>query len=304
MSGTTLLTFGSWEPRFFLGAKHLCSGGTISRVIVPFAEEYAEWTQQNRSDLRNLVEDNGAAYSDFPISIGRSIDEWRVLSQEIPKLLGSERDVVLDISTGPREAIWYILHVLTALGCNVSWRYYRPAPNSYADWLSRNAQTPRVLLKRSGVALPGRKTCIVALAGFDTERLAQLIEKFEPGCCLVGRQTGKQFGNELRNTGFDSVFIRQRQITVFDFDCYDASDAALEKLLAKIPTTIWRNFNVIGASLGPKPSAVTMFKLSEVHPEMGLVYVPSGEYNRDYSSGIDLSTVSEGLIESSMRQSD
>lgn len=297
MSAATLLTFGSWEPRFILGASHLYSGGAIRRVIVPFAEEYAERTQQNRNDLRKLIEDSGGAYADFPTTLATSIDCWRALSQKIPELLGSERDVLLDISTGPREAIWYILHILCALGCAVTWRYYRPAPDSYArDWLSRNAQSPRVLLKRSGIALPGRKTCIIALAGFDTERLAQLIEKYEPAYCLVGRQTGNQFGNETRNTGFDTAFVHQRQITIFDFDCYDALDSTIDELLTKIPDDIWRDFNVIGASLGPKPSAITMFKLSQIHPEMGLVYVPSGDYNPNYSDGIDLLAVSEGFI--------
>lgn len=297
MSATTLLTFGSWEPRFVLGAKDLYNGGAISRVIVPFAEEYAGRTQQSRNDLRKFVEDSGGVYSEFSITLARSINCWRTLSQEIPRIIGSDRDVLLDISTAPREAIWYILHILNALNCNITWRYYRPAPDSYArDWLSRNAQSPRLLLKRSGVALPGQKTCIVALAGFDTERLAQLIEKFEPGRCLVGRQTGKQFGNESRNTGFDTAFVHQRQITIFDFDCYDTSAGAIDKLLAKIPSDTWRDFNVIGTSLGPKPSAITMFMLSQIHPEMGLVYVPSGDYNPNYSDGIDLSTVSEGYI--------
>ncbi len=294
MSATTLLTFGSWEPRFLLGAKHLCAGGSITRVIVPFADEYADRTQSNRSELRKFTEDNGGVYHDFPITLATSIDCWRALSQEIPKFLESEGEVFLDISTGPREAIWYALHILSALGCAITWRYHRPA--SYADWLSRNSKSPRVLLKRSGIALPGRKTCIIAFAGFDTERLAQLIEKYEPGYCLVGRQTGKQLENESRNTGFDAAFVHQRQIIIFDFDFYDASDNALNELLLKIPEEVWKDYNVIGASLGPKPSAITMFKLSQVHPEMGLVYVPSGDYNPDYSSGINLSKFSEGVI--------
>jgi hypothetical protein len=177
----------------------------------------------------------------------------------------------------------------------VQWVYHHP--ESYTkDWLSRNAQSPRLILKRSGIALPGKKTCIIALAGFDHERLAQLIERYEPVKCFVGRQIGKQLDNPSRNTGFDEVFVNQKEIEVFDFDCYDASSMAVQSLIARLPLDIWEKYNVIGASLGPKPSAITMFKLTQIHREMGLVYIPSGEYNPEYSMGIDLPKTSLGSL--------
>lgn len=305
MKSPTFIAFGSWEERFLLGAKHLCGDGAVTQIIIPYAVEYAERTEPNRTALRDFAKECGLPYEEFPIALSTSIGCWTGLSQAIPAKLGADRDVLLDISTFPREAIWYVLHILDALGSTITWRYHRPRPNdpetpdtppSYGTWLSRNAQSPRVLLKRSGVALPGRKTCIVALAGFDTERLAQLIEKYEPACCLVGRQTGDQFGNKKRNTGFDAAFVDQRQIDIFDFNCFDGSLDALDQLENNLPSSIWEEFNVLGASLGPKPSAITMFQLSQRHPELGLVYILAGEYNPNYSVGIDLSTASAGVI--------
>lgn len=263
--------------------------------MIVYSTEYATRTAPNRDELKKVAKEHNVELKEIPIELETSFASWKQLAQELPQHFTSDIDVLFDISTAPREPLWYVLHILDALGCNVQWIYHHPG--SYTkDWLSRNSQSPRLILKRSGIALPGKKTCIIALAGFDHERLAQLIERYEPIKCFVGRQTGNQFGNSSRNTGFNEAFIKQKEIELFDFDCYNASDMAVQLLLLLLPRDIWEKYNVIGASLGPKPSAITMFKLTQAHPEMGLVYIPSGEYNPEYSSGIDLDKTSHGKI--------
>ena len=292
---TILISFASWEPRFVLGVAHLIEKGGVDKCVVIYATEYATRTAPNRDELRNVAKKHNVELSEIPIVLETSIASWKQLAQELPPHLTGDIDVLFDISTAPREPLWYVLHILDALGCNSQWIYHHP--RGYAeDWLSRNAQSPRLILKRSGIALPGKKTCIIALAGFDHERLAQLIERYEPMKCFVGRQTGNQLGNASRNTGFNEAFVNQKEIEIFDFDCYDASSEAVQSLLKRLPMDIWEKYNVIGVALGPKPSAITMFKLTQIHPEMGLVYIPSGEYNPEYSSDIDLNKTSCGAI--------
>jgi hypothetical protein len=292
---TTLISFASWEPRFVKGVTHLMEEGGVNKCVVVYAKEYAAQTAHNRYVLNSEAKKHSIELVEVQISLETSIASWKQLVQELPKYVADNTDVLFDITTAPREPLWYILHILDALGCKVQWVYHHP--ESYTkDWLSRNAQSPRLILKRSGIALPGKKTCIIALAGFDHERLAQLIERYEPVKCFVGRQIGKQLDNPSRNTGFDEVFVNQKEIEVFDFDCYDASSMAVQSLIARLPLDIWEKYNVIGASLGPKPSAITMFKLTQIHREMGLVYIPSGEYNPEYSMGIDLPKTSLGSL--------
>lgn len=292
---TILISFASWEPRFIMGVTHLIKEGGIEKCVIVYSTEYATRTAPNRDELIKVAKEHNVVLKEIPIELETSIASWKQLAQELPQHFTSDIDVLFDISTAPREPLWYVLHILDALGCNVQWIYHHPG--SYTkDWLSRNSQSPRLILKRSGIALPGKKTCIIALAGFDHERLAQLIERYEPIKCFVGRQTGNQLDNPSRNTGFNEAFINQKEIEVFDFDCYDASNEAVQTLLKRLPIDIWEKYNVIGAALGPKPSAITMFKLTQIHPEMGLVYIPSGEYNPEYSSGIDLNKTSRGEI--------
>lgn len=295
MTVATLISFASWESRFLQGVGHLIEKDAPKNCIILFATEYADRTAENRNAIKGIVSDHNIPLIEIPVTLATSLGSWEALAKFLPANIESNSSVLFDISTAPREALWYTLHIFDALGCETRWIYHRP--ETYAeDWLSRNALSPRLLLKRSGVALPSRKTFIVALSGFDSERLAQLVERYEPTKCIVGRQTGDQLKNTERNTGFDSAFIKQKEIEIFDFDCYDASDEALNRLLERLPKEIWEEFNVIGASLGPKPSAITMFKLTQIHPEMGLVYIPSGEYNINYSAGIDLHGNFQGVL--------
>ncbi|MES2024317.1 MAG: hypothetical protein V4448_02050 [Pseudomonadota bacterium] len=292
---TTLVCFASWEPRFFEGVNNSFHKESPSTCIVIFSNEYASRTAENRKKIAQIAKEKNISLLEIPIDLTSSIGCWSALVSSLPANISKKSEVLFDISTTPREALWYILHILDALDCRTRWIYYRP--KDYAEnWLSRNALSPHLLLKRSGIALPGRKTCIVALAGFDSERLAQLIERYEPTQCFVGRQTGDQLGNPTRNTGFDDPFVKQKNIKLFDFNCYDASHDPLQKLMSELPADIWEKFNVIGTALGPKPSAITMFMLTQIHPDMGLVYIPSGDYNPEYSVGIDLTNISEGVV--------
>ena len=43
---------------------------------------------------------------------------------------------------------------------------------------------------------------------------------------------------------------------------------------------------MIMSSLGPKPSAVALYKVCRKIPQVALVYAPSKEFNKEYSYGI------------------
>ncbi len=45
-------------------------------------------------------------------------------------------------------------------------------------------------------------------------------------------------------------------------------------------------YNVIMSSLGPKLTAITLYKLHRENEARGLVYAPSNEFSLEYSSGI------------------
>ena len=157
-------------------------------------------------------------------------------------------------TTSPRDIIWYTLHYLQFNHIHTELSYYRP--DDYAKGhLSCNAGSPRLIIKRSGIVFPDKHTCVLALSGFDAERLAQINHQFEPKKILIGRQTGAQFENLTRNVSFNSSIVEE-----FPFDCYDISDSSLDILKNKIVPLI-EEYNVIASALGPKPCAVTLFDL-------------------------------------------
>jgi len=47
------------------------------------------------------------------------------------------------------------------------------------------------------------------------------------------------------------------------------------------------------ASLGPKLSAVALYRLHKKYPQTGLVYAPAKEFNPQYSYGITESIIGE-----------
>ena len=187
----------------------------------------------------------------------------------------------LHASTTPRDIIWYFLHILHALKVETQFSYYQP--ESYTgDYLSRDSQKPSLVLMRSGIAYPDRKTCILVLSGYDEERLFQLKNGFEPDKMVIAKQTGEQFDNSHRNTSIDEG---NSSVEEFEFDSYNLERSNIEFLCNKIkPYT--DTHNVMAASLGPKPSAVILFELTQMFPEIGLVYAPAGDYSSKYSTGI------------------
>ncbi|SDK78123.1 hypothetical protein SAMN05192566_2381 [Methylophilus rhizosphaerae] len=102
---------------------------------------------------------------------------------------------------------------------------------------------------------------------------------------LIGHQIGDQLENKVRNVF--GVEEPTEADMFFDFNCFDPSDQSVQLLREKIEP-ITKSHNVLAASLGPKPSALILFKLTELIPEIGLVYIAANDYNIEYSSGIDL----------------
>jgi hypothetical protein len=87
------------------------------------------------------------------------------------------------------------------------------------------------------------------------------------------------------NTAIHERLIREGNgIAPFDVDAYgdDCGQAKIESVLGEYPTQT----NVVMSTLGPKPSAVALYRIHKKWPQIALCYAPSREYNRTYSSGL------------------
>ncbi len=103
--------------------------GTSSFFIVTF-KEYSEITRQGRERLFRFADDRGVACEELIVTrdprtlFGKLHDTFA-----LPQWRG--RSVLVDISTMPRQVIWWICSALKSAQCELEYVYHRP--ETYPD---------------------------------------------------------------------------------------------------------------------------------------------------------------------------
>lgn len=283
-SARAILTMASWEPRWRASTDALLAENPGAVLHILFSARYADWTQEPRAGVLASARTAGFEAKESAVDLEQPRTSWQAAVDAAKALHGSGvTSVALDGTTMPREMTWFLLHVLGELGIDTDYAYV-PA-GSYGDWLSKESLQPRLVLKRSGIMLPDKPTCVVAMSGFDLGRLNQLVSYFEPARVEIARQVGERYENLGRNTPQLSEYARHANI--FDFDGFDLTGQAHAVLRANVEPLV-PEYNVLLACLGPKLAAVTAFEIVDELPEVALVYIPSSSYNREYSKGEDM----------------
>lgn len=278
-----LVTVASWEDRFRLGTERLLSVERPTTVLMFHYREYAEWSRFNRARIRSLCKEYAVKIQEVEVSF-EPIEAWRSYSAALDSYRDTTTDVMLDFTTAPRESIWTLLYILTKAGVRVSYVYH--TPESYnSEWLSRDPGEPRLMLKMSGLQDLTKPTILLILTGFDLDRTTQLVTFYEPMKTLLGMQTGSQFSNqELNVFRHDKILMGEANVESFEVDLYGV-DHGFREIEEKVAIFLGEA-NIVVSSLGPKPSAVALFKIWSKYPEIALAYAPSNEYNRYYSQGL------------------
>ena len=282
MNDRVLIAPAGWEDRYLNGVLTDIKQFSPTTILVPSSAGYKRRTTYNRDAIKNHATRSGITYIEEEINYCDSVELYLSLSNIITDSLKEATSARFNATTTPRDAIWNILHFISIIKTPTEFSYYRP--KSYGAYLSRDAKPPQLVLKRSGVSFPDRPTCILVLDGFDAERRAQLRNRYEPKLMLIGCQTGDQLENTTRKASNLLPYLDGEHY--FDFDCFDTSEKSL-KVLEEHALKYIADYNVIAASLGPKPSALTLFNLNRKIPDVGLVYIPAGDYSENYSSGFD-----------------
>jgi hypothetical protein len=277
-----LITVASWEDRFRLGFDRVMAERKVKRALIYYYAEYADRTARNREYAKDICGDKTKPI-ETSISFGNALQTWKQLTSDVEEL--NHANVLLDISTMPRDTILNLLLLLDGRKNSISYVYHKPERYS-SEWLSRDPGRPRLLFKQSGVTKLGCKTILLVITGFDAERTEQLITTFEPKQTILGIQTGGQFENNRLNLekhrGVPSA--GSHPVKFFDLDAY-SNDHGLEAILREIEP-LKNEHNIILSSLGPKPSAIALYRARGRFPEMALAYAPSNDFNMNYSNGI------------------
>ena len=281
-----LITFGSWEDRFVLGMKSNLHDFDIDQVLGFYFEEYGDRTRSNRESATELCTQADTRATFLPLSSATPVENWKtVVSKVATSVAHMKADgAMVDISTMPREIIWYICWALRVNGVPARYVYY--SPQSYGeDWLSRDPSAPRLVYKLGGVSRPDRRTALLVTMGLDRDRPRRLVRWLEPDCLLFGIQLDSAFERNQRTMNEYRRALRQDyECQVFELDAFGA-DRGLSSIRSALGTLV-DTHNVVLASLGPKLTAISLFEINRQYESTSLAYAPANQFNEEYSSGI------------------
>ena len=286
-----LLAFASWEDRFVRGILKDLDTVSCAQLLVFYFSSYNEKTKQPRAQVQEKCSARGIDYKEFELDLDHPHKNLRNIDEAI-KPLGLTSPFIVDISTMPREIIWSIFWLSEEREGSLRYRYY--SPKSYSnEWLSRDPGRPRLVHKLSGIALPQAKTALLVSVGYDFQRVWQLIRFFEPSKLIIGLQAESPFPDndgimqhhveELRVGNVEKLRVG-KDCSTFRMNAYQEGHG-YRSIETEIDALV-DDHNIILSSLGPKLTAVSLYRIQRQWPQIGLVYVPAKQFNMEYSCGI------------------
>lgn len=279
-----MFTVGSWEHRFIEGFERSVHEYKPDCVIMFYYQEYDAWSIHNRKKASRLCRREGIPIQEHTLSFGNPPDSWRTLYNTIMTLDLNKRAVVVDITTMPRETIWTTFDLLQSQSARIQYVYREPQRYN-KQWLSKDPREPRLVYKLSGEPKINLPTKLLILTGYDVDRVRHLVQFFEPQRTFLGIQTGDQLSNQTLNViKTKKAFSGEQAIESFDIDAYE-DDHGFEMIKRQLEPHLLDS-NIIMSSLGPKLSAIALYRLHKLFPQTSLAYAPSNEFNRRYSFGL------------------
>ncbi|TWT66269.1 hypothetical protein Pla123a_47930 [Posidoniimonas polymericola] len=276
-----LFTVASWEDRFIAGLERSIEKHPIESVVVFFVDAFAARTAETRRKAKERCDRASIQFSEYQLYADDPAKSWH---ESLRISIGDkDQPAIVDISTMPRDVIWQVLWFLKRRSVEVSVVYHRP--EGYGDWLSRDPRRPRLVFKMSGISAMGKRTALVITAGYDFDRVRHLIEFYEPAfVCLALQRDSVDPQNAQWMEKYRLEFGTQNGVEIVDLDAYGPGFG--ESVLRARIDALKDSYNVVCASLGPKLSAISLFNIHWDLEEVGLTYLPSGDFNVAYSHGI------------------
>lgn len=285
-----LTTVLSWEERFILGLKKNIVKYNPNKVLLFTYNNPLtfDWKKENLQKSRKLL---GSKLIEIQIDNLHPSKNWYTFKECFQEYCKSKK-VLIDITTMTREAIWLSLYNCKLNNCITNYIYYKPQRYS-SDWISRDPGRPRLLYKMSGIAQLGAPSLLLITGGYDIQRLDSLIYNFEPKKSIVLLQNSNEYRNKENFKLLKDLLNRKYKIgNVYEYDAFNV-ESSFEQILKELSTgendnslPFFDSYNVILNSLGAKTSAISLFKVWLKYPQVALSYIPSKEYNKEYSFGI------------------
>ena len=286
MKKITLFCVLGWEERFLYGTNHILENYNIQRVYLIRFKDYMDMRnmKENYDSLTKTLKKKEIDLKIIDLEYTHSVSNWLKL-QDVFKSIKLQ-DVILNITTFPRETIWTFLFFLRMCVSKVTYIYYKPESyDKSIGGLTKNYQNPRLLFKHSGIFDINKELVLFIITGFDHRRMDLLIEHYEPTKVIYLSQKGEQFENMIRNCGVAPKTAHKNiDFENLEIDCYNINESSIS-----IRNLIESHdqYNIIITSQGPKTSAISTYLGYLNNRRVALAYVPAREFSGDYSSGFD-----------------
>lgn len=210
-----------------------------------------------------------------------------------------EKTLVIDITALSHELLVVMLGILHSLQVmkRVTLLYVGAAEYSFntpsdAVWLSRGVRSIRSILGFPGTMLPSKKLHLVVLAGFEVERAAEVIVRYEPASMSIGlgkrEQSVSEAHHDKNKLFFDRLnqFVKEQdadnqEIHHFEFSCVDPL-LTKNQLLSHINNLkAVGDKNIVICPLNTKLSTVGVVLATIEYPEIQICYAEPDEYNTE-----------------------
>ncbi|WP_026804696.1 hypothetical protein [Aliarcobacter lanthieri] len=276
----TYITFTSWEERFLKSFEKDTKENNFERIILLSFENGHHLEKQQ--EIINQVQKYKSPLKITYLTFSDDIKIWKQFKNE---LFNNENNnfgkVLLNISTMPRNVIYYLLHFLDLKNIQYTSIYYKAFGHS--EKLTKNPLKPSLILQHSGIFELEKPTLLIACVGYDEKRVFQLYNHFEPKEVILLMEK-EHISTVNLDTNFDFSLIPNRIIEDISSFLPNNIYNKLENIYNEKSST----YNILLCSLGPKLSTIEFFRFQKTHTECGLIYIGSKDYCKDYSSGIDL----------------
>lgn len=265
-----------------------------------FGVSNAGWNEQNQKNIDEFSRIVGSENAVIGHGAKSVIEVADQLSQRLVSVLNQpSANLVVDITSLSHELLVLLVGMLHELGgldrtslIYVGAAQYSTNTDSNNMWLSRGVKDVRSILGFPGTMLPSKKLHLIILAGFEVERAAEVIMRYEPASMSIGLGAKEQSVSDTHHHKnrefFDGIteFATSQdsgseEVSTFTFSCISPFETK-EQLIAHINAlggVSQKNFVI--CPLNTKLSTVGAALAALEYPEIQICYAEPEEYNTD-----------------------
>ena len=259
----------------------------------------------NRTRILDRLRDAGCLTTVLPVSLTSPLDSESRLREFINKT--SPAQVVLDISTLPRNYLFTTCRLLAGSELSTTIRYHKP--ETYGGQLSRGVRRVQAIPGFEGDAGGSGDTILILILGFEGYKSLYAWEQLGASktVALIGDPPYEQdFLAVVQHNNaelFKQLGNRTDVRPLHTFDTFVAHDQLREVYRQLLQQ--YQNAEVTICPLGTKLQSVAVFAFAYRHPKVSVAYVSSlMYYTGDYSRGFDRNYVEVSLQSLLAREAD